>query len=232
MEVKKIKEFTNTLYDLLEKGKVPRRNIKRILYDRGKELGIQEGMLDGVWESFVENTYNPYTKSIRTRKKTKEISIIMKGKKTPIIVLNKKTNSSKEFVSQAEAARYVKTSPATMNKLLNEGRDYKDFSVYFKNETPSSVLKTVVIKAPKTKGIEDGPSSFEKAGDPSENNPIISDVKPSVETPKQLPPLEHNLDDARQAYIEALLDKAQKIILKYGIQLEEQEKQIFEDILK
>jgi hypothetical protein len=231
MKVKKIKEFTNTLYDLLEKGKVPRRNIKRILYDRGKELGIQEGMLDGVWESFVENTYNPYTKSIRTRKKTKEISIIMKGKKTPIIVLNKKNNISKEFVSQAEAARYVKTSPATMNKLLNEGRDYKGFSVYFKNEIPDSI-KTVVIRAPKTKDVAAGSSSFEKAGDPSENNPIISDVRPGAEPPVQSKPLEHNLDDARQAYIEALLDKAQKIILKYGIQLEEQEKQIFEDILK
>jgi len=231
MEVKKIKEFTNTLYDLLEKGKVPRRNIKRILYDRGKELGIQEGMLDGVWESFVENTYNPYTKSIRTRKKTKEISIIMKGKKTPIIVLNKKTNISKEFVSQAEAARYVKTSPATMNKILNEGRDYKGFSVYFKNEIPDSI-KTVVIRAPKTKDVAAGPSSFEKAGDPSEDNPIISDVRPGAERPVQSKPLEHNLDDARQAYIEALLDKAQKLILKYGIQLEEQEKQIFEDILK
>jgi hypothetical protein len=231
MEVKKIKEFTNTLYDLLEKGKVPRRNIKRILYDRGKELGIQEGMLDGVWESFVENTYNPYTKSIRTRKKTKEISIIMKGKKTPIIVLNKKTNVSKEFVSQAEASRFVKTSPATMNKLLNEGRDYKGFSVYFKNEMPDSI-KTVVIKPPKTKDIAVSPSSFEKAGDPSKDNPTISDAKPGTNPPIQTHPIEHNLDDARQAYIEALLDKAQKLILKYGIQLEEQEKQIFEDILK
>ena len=250
MNVKEIKEFTNTLYDLLKKEKLPRRNIKRILYDRGNKLGIKENTIDVIWNAFMEDTYTPYGKNFSLKKKSKEISIIMKGKKTPIIVLNKKTNVSKEFASQAEAARYVKTAPATMYKLLNEGRDYKGFSVYFKNEAPLSVIRTVtdinsklnhqedplsakaIIK--EAKKVEDDVkkrNAFERAGDPSENNPIISDEKPGTNPPNQLQPIEHNLDDARQAYIEALIDTATKRILKFGIQLEEQEKKLLEDIL-
>jgi hypothetical protein len=251
MDVKKIKEFANTLYDLLKKDKLPRRNIKRILYDRGIKLGINENTLDVIWNAFMEDTYTPYGKNFSLKKKSKEISIIMKGKKTPIIVLNKKTNVSKEFASQAEAARYVKTAPATMYKLLNEGRDYKGFSVYFKNEAPLSVLRTITNNNSKinhkeeplsaktiikeAKKVEDDVkkrSSFERAGDPSKDNPILDDWSPYAETPKQLPQSEHNLDDARHAYIEALIDAATKRILKFGIQLEEQEKKLLEDILK
>jgi hypothetical protein len=244
MDVNKIKEFANTLYDLLKKDKLPRRNIKRILYDRGNKLGINENTLDVIWNAFMEDTYNPYGKNFTVNKKSKEKSI-MKGKRRPILVINKTTGKIKECKTQTEAAKYVKTTQATLCNILKEGKDYKNFSFQYADPSGiTTIKKTKEIKEDplsskaiikEAKKVEDDvkkKSSFERAGDPSKDNQIVSDWSPYAEPPKQLQPIDHNLDDARQAYIEALLDAATKRILKFGIQLEEQEKKLLEDILK
>ncbi len=75
---KKIKEFANTIYDLLKKN-VPRSYVKRILYDNTRlhdELGIDEYRLDSIWEAIMENTFdrNHPTRIRKTyRKEPKEL---------------------------------------------------------------------------------------------------------------------------------------------------------------
>lgn len=58
---RKIKEYANQIWFLLEKG-VDRRKVKNLLYkNHGKHasLGIKEETLDIIWESLMEGTFDP-----------------------------------------------------------------------------------------------------------------------------------------------------------------------------
>lgn len=263
MKKTEIKEFANTFHEIFIQEKVPRGNIKRLLYDRGLELKIQENTLDVIWNAFIENTYDPVGKNYSI-KKSKETKDIMQGKKRQIVKVNKNLIIIKEYDTQAQAAKEIGISPSRMSILLKSGEAFQKHRLMYKDEIDNhepiklhdEILDKSIIRLSEdieykkrnkdplsakslikeAKRVEDAVkkrSSFEKAGDPIRDNPLIQNMSMKEIRSNQEPISDSQLiglDDARQIYITALLDNAQNRILKYGIHLEEQEKQLFGEI--
>jgi DNA-binding Lrp family transcriptional regulator len=244
-----VKAFANPYNDLLNKGLIPRAEIKRDFYDKGKKL-FKENTLDAVWTAFMEGTYNPSTNSLGASKhKNKEKNQIMettnkRGPKPRKIQFmdSKFEDVLKTFDTVSDVAKHFDMKEPTVRsvlKLMDEDKVGKDYKKRLRYEPKTSTTKAKVEKK-----IE-GTISHEVKIDDIPPKPIIQpgveesmkefndlypkpevQAKEEVDTPSIISykqQLLNKLDDARNAYIEALKNCAVASIAQYGIDLEEKD---------
>jgi len=247
---KTVKAFANVYYDQLKKGIISRSEIKRDFYDQGKER-FKENTLDAVWTAFMEGTYNPGTSSLgATKYKTKEKEQIMetKNKRGPkprkIQFMDSKFEDVlKEFDSVKDVANHFTMKESTVRsvlKLKDEDKVGKDFKKRLRYEP-----KTLIQKPKEKKKIEVSSSPIVEVDDIEEQvippvetgESVMKEFNDLYDESKQQPSTEEHpeetipyrkqllnkLDDARNAYIEALKDYAICAIAQYGIDLEEKD---------
>lgn len=251
-----VKAFANPYNDLLNKGHIPRAEIKRDFYDKGKKL-FKENTLDAVWTAFMEGTYNPGTDSLGRKNKIKEKNQIMettnkRGPKPRKIQFmdSKFEDVLKTFDTVSDVAKHFDMKESTVRsvlKLKDDDKVGKDYKKRLRYEPKTSTTKAKVEKK-----IE-GTTSHEVKIDDIPPEPIIQPVieesmkefndlypKPEVQAKEETPSVSkeeaetpqiisykqqllNKLDDARNAYIEALKNCAVASIAQYGIDLEEKD---------
>ena len=251
-----VKAFANPYYEALNKGLIPRSEIKREFYDKGKQL-FKENTLDAVWTAFMEGTYNPGTNSLgATKFKIKEKEQIMettnkRGPKPRKIQFmdSKFEDVLKTFDSVSEVASHFDMKESTVRSVLKLkdddkiGKDYKKRLRYEpKISTPNiKEEKKIKVTISQEVKVSDIPESitqpvveetmkefnelYEKPEDQVKEE-LTFEPQEEIETPANIPykqQLLNKLDDARNAYIEALKNYAISAIAQYGIDLEEKD---------
>lgn len=225
---------------MLKEGIVPRREVKREFYDQGK-LITRENQLDIIWTSFMEETFNPNSKSLgRKNKTTKEKKPVMKEQKKrgpkprKIQYMDDKFEKViKTFDSLKDAADHFSLNEKTLRVVLSkpdEEKIDKDYKQRFRYVPKIAVSKKPKVTIDKKTVKDDGPSEefhdklsvFEDDykdlyEDDSEGSTVTRETIPYRQQ------LLNKLDDARTEYIEALKNYAICVVSEYGIELEKKD---------
>ena len=145
-----VKAFANPYNDLLNKGLIPRAEIKRDFYDKGKKL-FKENTLDVVWTAFMEGTYNPGTDPLGRKNKTKEKNQIMettnkRGPKPRKIQFmdSKFEDVLKTFDTVIDVAKHFDMKESTVRsvlKLKDDDKVGKDYKKRLRYEPKTSTTK-------------------------------------------------------------------------------------------
>jgi hypothetical protein len=239
-----IKAFANNYFETLKKGTIPRADVKREFYDKGRKL-VKEDTLDTIWNAFMDNTYDPNSKSLGRKKYLfKEKKSIMKetvnkGPKPKKILLMDSTlkKTMKVYDSAKDAALDLDLSVSAIRNILAMTDEKKlsktnaKYHLFYEQKKVSP--KEIKVTNPNEMAVHDYP-------DPGITQGVIDDYEDMYEEDPRSTSKEYvdkviqesipyrqqmlkKLDDARTAYIEALKNYAICAISEYGIQLEEKD---------